>query len=196
MAKYNLLHAAAFKIRGLAMAPGLVFIALFPWLEWENDLLVFSIGIPTFCLGLLIRIWAQMHLRYRIEGERSLATTGPYAWIRNPVYIGNIIMLAALCVLCELPWMILPACLWAFLIYHLSVQFEETRLSKRFGDAYDEFYRTTPRWIPGTSSREVAQPMIKAGLRQAFAAEWHCLFLLLIPIAKEAFDVYLFPLFL
>jgi protein-S-isoprenylcysteine O-methyltransferase Ste14 len=126
--------------------------------------------------------------RYRLpEAERGLATSGPYAFMRNPVYIANMLMFAGLCVLCELPWAIPLVCAWAFIVYNIGIRFEEQRLRKRYGEAYTDFCERTPRWIPHHPVWMAVRAAPAASLRCALRAEWQCLCLLLIPIAKELF---------
>jgi protein-S-isoprenylcysteine O-methyltransferase Ste14 len=185
-APYNLLHAIAFKIRGLAMVPAFLFLGLWPYAQWEHQVLAVATGLPVFFLGLGIRVWSQTYLRYRIRCEHTLATGGPYAWMRNPVYIGNLLMFAGLCLMCRLPWAIPIICGLGALVYHLSVQFEESRLTKRFGESYLEYCRKTPRWIPRRPAPAAApESVTTVSLGQACRVEWHCLLLLLIPVAKE-----------
>ena len=186
MREYNLLHAVFFKTRGVLMVPPLVFLGIFFRWEWEAEWAVWSLGLSIFLLGVAVRVWAQQHLHYRLpEAERGLATTGPYAFMRNPVYIGNMLIFAGLCVLCELPWAIPLFCVWAFIVYSLSIRFEEHRLRKRFGEAYIAYCERTPRWLPRKPVWPAANAAPVAPLHSALRAEWQCLCLLLIPLAKE-----------
>jgi protein-S-isoprenylcysteine O-methyltransferase Ste14 len=186
MREYNLLQAIFFKARGVLMVPPLVFLGVFFRWEWELEWAVWTLGLSIFLLGVALRVWAQQHLRYRLpEAERGLATSGPYAFMRNPVYIANMLMFAGLCVLCELPWAIPLVCAWAFIVYNIGIRFEEHRLRKRYGEAYTEFCERTPRWIPHRPVWLAVRAAPAASLPCALRAEWQCLSLLLIPIAKE-----------
>jgi protein-S-isoprenylcysteine O-methyltransferase Ste14 len=186
---YRLIHAAVFKIRGMLMAPPLIFICLFFHWEWEHDVAVCALGMPLFSAGLALRIWSQMYLRYRVDGERALARSGPYGWVRNPVYLANILMFAALCILCELPWAIPLVCGWSLAVYCLSIRFEEARLSKRFGHEYEEYFGQTSRWLPHAPGLVAIPTHTIATLHLACRAEWQCALLLLIPVVKEIVGV-------
>ncbi len=144
---FSLLHAVAFKLRGLSMVPLVVFAFLSVKWEWENGPVVWSLGMPLFLAGLGLRCWAQRHLKYRLRsgGEHHLAVTGPFAYCRNPVYIGNLLLLTGVIVLCELIWVVPVVILWGGIIYTLAVRFEELRLTKRFGIDYLYYRDTVPR---------------------------------------------------
>jgi len=185
---FEIVRAIVFKIRGLLMVPLLVFLVLCPWHISDRGMIDAIGGALLFAAGVLVRVWAQTHLRYRLHAERRVATTGPYSHVRNPVYLGNILMLAAIALLCRLPWMVPVVVLWALLVYQLAIGFEEERLHERFGEEFDRFCQQVPRWLPRWS----APDKLKSGLRttwaSAAAVEWHCLLLLLIPAARLVLD--------
>jgi protein-S-isoprenylcysteine O-methyltransferase Ste14 len=73
---------------------------------------------------------------------------GPYRLVRNPMYIGGVAMLLGLALYFTSMAMALYAVV-AFLIIHTFVVFaEEPGLRKRFGQEYEDYCRTVPRWIP------------------------------------------------
>ena len=185
---FNLLDAIAFKTRGLLMIPPVALIFLYVRWEWEYDPGVWGFGLIVFLPGVILRIWSQRHLRYRVQAEHCLAVTGPYAYCRNPVYVGNMLLLAGLTVLCELIWAVPFIILWAMLVYSRAVRFEEARLAMRFGSEYACYCEGVPRWVPrcrrltrGTLGTD-ADPM---SWRRAISVEWQCLSLLLVPVLKE-----------
>ena len=74
-------------------------------------------------------------------------TWGPFAWVRNPIYVANMLVFAGFMVLAGLAWA-LPILLGAmWLQYHFTVGFEERFLKQRFGETYTEYCRETPRWL-------------------------------------------------
>jgi protein-S-isoprenylcysteine O-methyltransferase Ste14 len=89
--------------------------------SWGSDILNWAIGLPLFSAAVLLRIRSQQYLRYRLRDSTDLAMSGPYAHVRNPVYIANITGLAALCILCALYWMVPIAVAWAFWCISLRV---------------------------------------------------------------------------
>lgn len=187
MRDYRLIHAAAFKVRGLAMVPVALLLGLCRWHETENELAVWGVGLPIFAAGVVLRIWAQRHLCYRLKAERRLSVTGPYAHVRNPVYIGNTLILVGLAMTCELFWMALPTVLWAGLMYSLAIRFEENRLAKRHGDEYRRYQERVPRWVPRLPTLILpwADCARAVSWSAAGRAEWHCPMFLLLPIVKE-----------
>ncbi len=179
-----LLYGFCFKIRGL-LAVLLLFAMFFTtWGRRGSAALNWAIGLTLFGAAWALRIRSQQYLRYRLREDGGLATSGPYAYVRNPVYIANITGLGALCIMCGLYWMTPIAVAWAAIVYHLAVRFEEIRLSKRFGEPYREYLRTVPRWIPRGSPTAAAGAR-HAGFWRAARVEWQNLLLLLVPLAKE-----------
>lgn len=186
----NLLHAAAFKLRGLLMVPLVAFVLLCAKWEWEYSPGVWGLGLLLFVAGLGLRCWAQRHFKYRLRtgAERHLAVTGPFAYCRNPVYIGNLLLLTGVTALCELIWAVPLVVLWGGLVYTLAVRFEEFRLTKRFGTDYLRYRDVVPRWLPAAPAllREAWSAAVRpAGWPRVLRAEWQCLVLLLVPVVKE-----------
>lgn len=134
--------------------PPLVVIAFCSWGEYENDLITWTLGLLTVALGLFIRIWATKHIGRRIprrykNGRRPhLVMTGPYSLVRNPLYIGNIVVMMGLCVLSELLWLMPIMFAYLFALFSLVVRYEEYKLSLLCGKEYEVYRQTVPRWIP------------------------------------------------
>jgi steroid 5-alpha reductase family enzyme len=77
----------------------------------------------------------------------SLVTGGPYAWTRNPMYLGHLIFLLglALTLRSELAAAILAA---SVVYFHVRVKKDEQRLREAFGEVYAEYCSKVKRWIP------------------------------------------------
>jgi protein-S-isoprenylcysteine O-methyltransferase Ste14 len=185
MRPYRFYQAAAFKLRGFLMVPWIVFLFCWRTQEWEFELGNWILGGLAFLSGILVRVVSQRYLNYRLRQDRALAIDGPYAWVRNPVYIGNILIIAGLCLLCELPWMVPPACLWAWLVYDSAIRFEEYRLIKRYGAEYETYRDGVRRWLPRKPALGSATNEPETGWWRAVGVEWQCFVLLIIPAAKE-----------
>jgi protein-S-isoprenylcysteine O-methyltransferase Ste14 len=188
MNKRDLLYGAVFKLRGVLMVPFVVLLFACTRWEWECDPVIWPVGLAIFLPGLLLRAWAQRHVRYRLHTEPRLATSGPYAYVRNPVYLANMLMLAGLCVLCELVWMLPVTSVWSALVYYLAVKFEEVRLAMRFGESYARYCERVPAWFPHMRRASLAALTTAAGWGGAAAAEWQCPLLLAVPIVKECLN--------
>lgn len=83
------------------------------------------------------------------DAPRHLVAVGPYRWVRNPIYV------AALVIVAGEAWLFLSLQLLVYLgamaiFFHLFViGYEEPTLHRRFGTPYDDYRQAVPRWIPG-----------------------------------------------
>ena len=183
--KNKILIKKIFKFRGFLMIPPIVFIVLCSWHETENAWLDFGLGGATFALGLALRIWAQTHIHHRLKMKKILTTTGPYAYVRNPLYIANTIMLAATCMLAELFWFVPVQILYCAIVYTFVVRFEENRLYQKYGSAYLNYAHQVPRWLPKLRSMSIKETNINRYLIPSIVAEVHNLLLVVPFIVKE-----------
>ncbi len=107
--------------------------------------LTFALGLLTIVAGEALRIWACGHL----VKNRRLTTTGPYAYVKNPLYVGTILISAGFCVLAR-RWEMLAVVALAFFIYDMprKKKIEGDRLRKIYGEDYDRFDKAVPDLIP------------------------------------------------
>ncbi|MCB9853309.1 MAG: isoprenylcysteine carboxylmethyltransferase family protein [Phycisphaerales bacterium] len=183
-----LMLGVIFKVRGLLMVPPLAYALLHFDGRYEESVGWWGVGLVLFFCGAYLRVAAQRHLRYRLKSRKQLATTGPFRLVRNPVYWANMSILAGLAFMAEIPWMAPVLVIWAFLVYDLSIRFEEMRLMKRFGAEYAQYMAETPRWIPRLSGRIAGSSQRGTRWWPAIAVELHCMLLIVFPIAKEVFE--------
>jgi protein-S-isoprenylcysteine O-methyltransferase Ste14 len=122
-------------------------------------------GLVALVLGQIVR-GATIGLQYIVRGGRDrrvyadgLVTDGLYGHCRNPMYVGNLLILLGMS-LASNSWscIVLAVPLFIF-IYVAIVATEERYLRSKFGVAFDEYVDTVPRWLPRPS-----------GLRATFAA--------------------------
>jgi protein-S-isoprenylcysteine O-methyltransferase Ste14 len=106
-----------------------------------------EIGLPISLVGILLRGWAAGHLRK----NQRLATGGPYAHTRNPLYIGTLIVAAGLVAASRSVWLAALFALVFLLIYLPVIELEEQHLRKLFPD-YADYAREVPRLVPRLSS--------------------------------------------
>lgn len=104
---------------------------------------VLLIGAVVAFAGLLIRAWASGHI---MKNDR-LATTGPYAYTRNPLYFGSFLIAAGFALAAHWALLILVAAFFA-LIYVPTMQRERANISGRFPEAYAEYERNVPAFFP------------------------------------------------
>ena len=102
-----------------------------------------AVGLPVALCGLLLRGWAAGHL----EKNRELATSGPYAYVRNPLYLGTLLVAAGF-VIAARRWELGVLFALVFgLIYLPVIELEEQRLRELFPD-YDAYARRVPVLLP------------------------------------------------
>lgn len=86
--------------------------------------------------------------RRRSRHVQRLVTYGIFAWVRNPLYVGNLLIWAGFVVISGVLWF-LPVALVIFAFeYSLIVRYEEGVLESIFGSDYLAYKQTTPRWLP------------------------------------------------
>lgn len=81
------------------------------------------------------------------RGADRLVTDGVFAFTRNPIYVGNTLLLAGVGLALPSGWMVAGAWLAALLVDRLAIRREERHLSARFGPAYADYVARVPRWI-------------------------------------------------
>jgi protein-S-isoprenylcysteine O-methyltransferase Ste14 len=77
-----------------------------------------------------------------------LVTAGPYAYTRNPMYLGHLIFLAGLALTLH-SWLAGLIGLASAVFFHLRVKRDEKRLREFFGEPYIEYCGRVKRWVPG-----------------------------------------------
>lgn len=158
----------------------------FDW-EYEDESVILPVGLTLFLIGLLIRIWAQEHVHFRLKTQRALARTGPYQFVRHPIYIANTIMCAAVTLLCELVWFIPVTVAWCIGVYSLLIRFEEERLVDQYDGQYLDYAENVPMWFPKVASVALHNGLglVNEYFFKSVLVELHCLLLLLPAIVKE-----------
>lgn len=126
----------------LRVPGGFLMVAAFLWLAsptWTS----LAVGLPISVLGLALRAWAAGHL----EKNRTLAISGPYAHVRNPLYIGTLTVAAGF-VIASRQWVLGVICATVFLLIYLPVvELEEQHLSSLFPE-YARYAQRVPRLWP------------------------------------------------
>ena len=137
-----------YRYRGLVFLPVLLFLLVVHYNEFENDYITWPVGMFLFGIGVGIRIWAQMHLHYRLKERKVLTITGPYAFARNPIYVGNSLILIGLCVVSELHWFLPIMTVMCLMMFSRVVRYEESHLREKYGEPYEAYLASVPRWWP------------------------------------------------
>jgi protein-S-isoprenylcysteine O-methyltransferase Ste14 len=144
--------------------------------------------VPLFLLGAAIRVWAAgcagEHTRTRSDRVPRLVTHGPYAIVRNPLYVANLMLVASALAAAGFRIMAVVATLVFGVVYQFVVRYEEENLRARFGDRYDAYRRRTPRWIPRQWPSFRPLPLREGLWRERFNARTYVVFVLA-QVARE-----------
>jgi protein-S-isoprenylcysteine O-methyltransferase Ste14 len=110
------------------------------------------LGVAIVGLGELLRLSAVRHIgtisRTRTDRLGPLVASGPFRWVRNPLYLGNMALWVGLALVARLPWLAAPIATLLALEYHAIVRWEEELLTARLGQPYRDYVKAVPRWIP------------------------------------------------
>lgn len=140
-----------FKYRTALPVP-LALALLFLPPQTAHPSLVRGAGIGLIAAGELIRLWAVHHIgaisRTRSDRLGPLVATGPFALMRNPLYLGNIALWVGFALSARIPWMAAAILLVLGFEYHAIVRWEERLLEARRGDEYRAYAARVRRWIP------------------------------------------------
>lgn len=184
-----------FSRRGLILIPFFSVLGLCFWNEYENDYVTWPVGFCLIILGIILRIWAIKYIgkdaRKRNLKVKTLVTMGPYAIIRNPLYLANIIIVLGFCITSELIWY-LPILLVVLIIhYNIVVRCEESFLLEKFGDEYLQYKKNIPRWLPKISNlKYLGLPYLtwRESIKKEALGATNIIFGMAIMLAKELFD--------
>jgi len=99
--------------------------------------------LPALC-GAGVRLWAAGH----IEKTRALATGGPYAHTRNPLYLGSVLMALGLAVASASPWCVALVVLYLAAFYPAVMREEAAFLRSRFPAEYQAWAAAVPVFVP------------------------------------------------
>jgi protein-S-isoprenylcysteine O-methyltransferase Ste14 len=112
-------------------------------------------GFFIAALGEFIRLWGVSWAGSETRttgnvGGTFLIVNGPFAHLRNPLYLGNILMYTGIGIMsfALFPWLQIAGLLFFGLQYHLIVTEEEGYLRKTFGKQYQDYTANVPRFIP------------------------------------------------
>jgi protein-S-isoprenylcysteine O-methyltransferase Ste14 len=105
------------------------------------------LGMPLVVLGEFMRTWSSGHIRK----DHALATDGPYSLTRNPLYFGSFVLGLGFALMAN-SWPVLFGFVLLFgLIYDATIEDEEQKLLKRFGEAFAGYCSEVPRFFPRIS---------------------------------------------
>jgi protein-S-isoprenylcysteine O-methyltransferase Ste14 len=132
------------------------------WKRWP-----FWVGLAFLLSSLWIRLWASGHL----VKNKVLTVTGPYAYVKNPLYIGTFLGMIGFAFVAmgdpsapqwyfrHFSWIVLALALLVFVFYYVPYKKkrEGSRLHDLFGEAWDHYDQAVPDYVPKLSRYERAQ---------------------------------------
>lgn len=110
-------------------------------------------GVVLAAAALLLDAAAVLTLRRHAttvlphRGSAALVTSGPYAYSRNPIYAGNVLLTIGLAFAFANAWLLATAAAEAALVRRLAIMPEERHLEARFGEAWRVYRARTSRWL-------------------------------------------------
>lgn len=126
---------------------------MLPVTGWPRGTIWRALGWLMLLGGLGLDLWAMATMarqRANILPHRAataLVTTGPFAWSRNPIYLGNTIALSGAGFAFANSWFFAAALVAAIAVTRLAIRREEAHLAQRFGANWHAYSGRTPRWL-------------------------------------------------
>lgn len=138
--------------QGLAV----LLILLFTIVARPNELAVL-VGMPLAFLGMVVRLYASGF----IVKNKELATTGPYALVRHPLYTGNVLLLLGFSIATATWWAVPLTLVFFWFYYPAAIEYEDRKLRRIFGERWEAWSRDTPALMPNLHNA-----------KQALVGEW------------------------
>lgn len=124
-----------------------------PWLGGTLAEFLFAVGWLTLAGGLALILLAIRALRRGgttvnpTQAASQLVTSGPFGISRNPIYLGETMIMVAIALITRSPWFIVMGSAAAIITTYLAIRPEEQHLDLRFGRRYRDYAKRVRRWI-------------------------------------------------
>jgi protein-S-isoprenylcysteine O-methyltransferase Ste14 len=115
--------------------------------------LTIAVGGAIALIGVIVRGWASGH----ISKNERLATTGPYAHTRNPLYFGSFLIAAGFAIAAHWALLLLVVAFFV-LVYAPTMQRENVNIAERFPAAYEAYSANVPAFVPRPTPWKGANP--------------------------------------
>lgn len=122
----------------------IVLIILFAVVGRPAVPVLYYAGLVLIVLGMWIRMWASGH----VKKNKVLATDGPYAYVRHPLYVGNILLLAGFVLAAQLIWAVILVAVFLWFYYPTAIDYEDHKLHNLFGEEWERWRQNTKALIP------------------------------------------------
>lgn len=120
-----------------------LFVLLVSLLGQPQEMLLY-VGTAIAIVGMAIRMWAAGY----VMKNKELATTGPYAYVRHPLYVGNILLLLAFSLASSLWWSYLLMAFLLWFYYPPTISYEDNKLKNIFGEEWEQWSKNINALIP------------------------------------------------
>ena len=129
-----------FRLRFAVLYPLAVYLVFF---TTPDDRLT-PTGVAVMLAGILMRLWSN---GYAIKLDK-LTTSGPYAFVRNPLYVGTGLILLGFAVMLKIFWVGIIFFIMLAAVYARTIRNEEKMLTDKFGAAYLDYHARVPAMWP------------------------------------------------
>lgn len=162
-----------FKYRSYSPIPFLIVMLIFQ----QATLLSLVIGFAMALLGEGFRLWGVIYAGSETRttgnvGGTFLVVSGAFAYVRNPLYLGNILLYMGIGIMSMalFPYLQIAALIFFYIQYRIIIAEEEAYLVRTFKQEYEKYRNSVPRFIPRLTeykNDEISQPPlnISAGLK-------------------------------
>jgi len=137
--------SAALAAVGLGVVlPGPAWLHASAWMVLGWLTLLSGLAID---LAAMVAMWRRRANILPHRAATALVTTGPFAWSRNPIYLGNTIAMTGATLAFANPWFLPAALMAALAVTQLAIRREEAHLAALFGAEWDAYSQRTARWF-------------------------------------------------
>ena len=125
---------------------GIILVSIFCFYTSPDSIFPYAsyIAISLIFIGLATRMFASGF----VLKNKELSTTGPYAFMRHPLYTGNIMILIGLCLINGFLWSFISAFIFFWFYYPTAIEYEDRKLKSLFPDTWEEWASITPALMP------------------------------------------------
>ncbi|MDH5559987.1 MAG: isoprenylcysteine carboxylmethyltransferase family protein [Deltaproteobacteria bacterium] len=170
-----------FKLRDYTPIPFVVIVVIYANVTLESLL----IGVCLSIIGEIIRIHGVAYIggvsRTRtFSTGQKLITGGPFSKVRNPLYIGNLLLSLGAIIASNVQHDLTPNApyyfsaifiFFFFLQYYLIIFWEESILKTNFGTEFEEYLKKVPRWIPNPLNKNLSSEEVSGDYSKAIKSE-------------------------
>jgi protein-S-isoprenylcysteine O-methyltransferase Ste14 len=123
---------------------GIVFLIVLAVIGQPTTALPVYVGAALAIFGIAVRLWASGH----VKKDKVLAMSGPYAYVRHPLYVGNHLITFGFCLASGLWWSFVVAIALSLYFYPQTIRHEDSLLARLFPGQWESWNKETRALIP------------------------------------------------